>query len=60
MSKLSELLINPLKLKLARGSPNYTNYTEDFKEVIDYILCDDATTVMTLFKSYKIIDRKNK
>ena len=44
-SKLSELLENPLKLKLARGNPNYTNYKPDFKEVIDYVLCDSNSTV---------------
>ncbi|XP_063683395.1 2',5'-phosphodiesterase 12-like [Bolinopsis microptera] len=36
---------NPLKLTLARGEPNYTNYTADFKDVIDYIVCDENSTV---------------
>ena len=42
---LHENVRNPLKLTLARGAPNYTNYTADFKDVIDYILCDNNSTV---------------
>ena len=42
---LSTNIRNPLKLNLARGEPNYTNYTADFKSVIDYILCDEESTV---------------
>ena len=42
---LKENVRNPIKLQLARGEPNYTNYTADFKDVIDYVLCDENSTV---------------
>ena len=42
---LADNVRNPIDLKLARGSPNFTNYTESFKDVIDYILCDSESKV---------------
>ena len=56
-SKLYDFLAanvrNPLKLQLARGEPNYTNYTADFKKVIDYILCDGDSTVSWVIVSLR-------
>lgn len=42
---LSQNVVNPLSLTLARGSPHFTNYKPDFKDVIDYVLCDSESTV---------------
>ncbi|XP_065584351.1 2',5'-phosphodiesterase 12-like [Artemia franciscana] len=30
-------LINPIRMESARGTPLYTNYTDDFKDCLDYI-----------------------
>ena len=49
---LHENVRNPLKLILARGEPNYTNYTADFKDVIDYILCDNNSMVSRRIYNY--------
>eukprot|EP00116_Pleurobrachia_bachei_P002120 sb/3462382/ len=47
---------NPLSLKLARGEPNYTNYTADFKDVIDYVLCDSQSEVVAVTPSSDLTD----
>lgn len=53
---LSQNVVNPLSLTLARGNPHFTNYTPDFKDVIDYVLCDSESTVAQVTPSSDLED----